>query len=248
MTVIWNVSLYLRLEYDFSMENNTLSPQDQTSHNLSMKPKSKSSAKTLLVILLVLLVLAAGAAAGYFYSQKDKDQAVKDAQAVATAESNKTGNNQSTTETRPTHETTPPKTKEGKTCNADELSLTTAVADGGGAAGTIYYSIVLTNKGSRSCDLGGYPGVSLVNDNGNQIGSPADRVTGQPEALVTLAPGAKAQAVIGVPQSNNFPAGQCKEGATKLRVYPPSDTGYLSGLSEIKSWCPGFNVAPVKAV
>lgn len=155
-------------------------------------------------------------------------------------------NNKVTDPSRPTNEKTPPKVTTDPTCNADELSLKTATADGGGA-GTLNLAIVLTNTGTRTCDLFGFPGVSLVNANGNQVGKPADRATNYQEAKQTLKPGGSVKAIISYSNSGNFDSGTCQDGATKLRVYPPNDVGYLSTSTTLTTWCPGFMTSPVLA-
>lgn len=197
-------------------------------------------------IIFILIALAAGGVVGYFIGKMDKDQAVENARNQAKQEAmsqhEQKDSNGSSSQT-----TTPEKTTTDATCNADELSLT--MGEGSGAAGTVFYPLIFTNTGDRTCNLYGYPGVSLVDNNGNMIGEPAER-TPSTEATITLEPGGKTQANMGVPNSSNFPEGQCKDGATKIRVYPPNDTGYLSIASgaDITSWCPGFSISPVANV
>jgi hypothetical protein len=84
-----------------------------------------------------------------------------------------------------------------------------------------------------------------VNDNGNMIGSPAERAKNYTEKKLSVAPNAKVKAEMATANSANFSDGQCKAGATKVRVYPPNDVGYLSVTSPIASWCPGFVISPV---
>ena len=180
--------------------------------------KPRKGLKVFVWILVILVVLAGGAAAGYFYGQYQKDQAVErakqDAQTAAQAEINKAK------EEANQQKTTPEKTETTATCNADELSLALESADA--AAGTYSYNLVFTNIGNRNCTLYGYPGVSLVNDNGNMIGSPAERTENSQELTLTLEPQGKVQSVLYAQNSDNYPAGECKDGATKLRVYPPN--------------------------
>lgn len=107
------------------------------------------------------------------------------------------------------------------------------------------YDIVFKNSGARPCTLGGYPGVSLVNDNGNQVGQPAERIAGYAEGVLTTIPGKSVKAILRISQSSNFGVGVCKDGAVKLRVYPPNDTGYISAVSPVSMWCPGFTISPV---
>lgn len=187
------------------------------------------------LIVLVIIVAGGVAAGGYFlaiWHTNEKDNAAK----TATTDTSKTTADA---------ELTPAKKVTLTTCNADELSLATA-ANGDSGAGTLSFNLVLTNIGKRDCILGGYPGVSLVNDNGNQIGTPAERTTNVAEKTVTLKPTEKAQSTLYYTNADNYDDGVCKDGATKLRVYPPNDTGYLSVIlpSEV-DWCPEFQVSPV---
>lgn len=191
--------------------------------------------KALKIIGLIILVLAAifGIAAGGY--------------ALANSQNNQSNNTANTNDndSNNSNNTTPAKTVTVTTCNADELSLTTAPSDQAGA-GTLALNLVMTNTGTRSCTLVGYPGVSLVNDNGNQIGQPAARTTNSTENTITLATGNSVKATVYYSEEGNFDAGVCTDGATKLRVYPPNDTGYISvAQSEVTAWCPGFQTSPV---
>ena len=190
--------------------------------------------------LIIIVILALGGAGGYFLGKMHKDQEVDLAKVTAKQDTLQ----QIKVEAEKVQEKAPAKAAADTTCNADELSLVAAVgADSG--AGTLAYDLVLTNTGKRTCILGGFPGVSLVNDNGNQIGMPAAHAKNYIEKKLTLAPSGKVKATVSIANSANFSDGQCKSGAAKLRVYPPNDTGYLSVISPIESWCPGFEVSPV---
>jgi hypothetical protein len=94
---------------------------------------------------------------------------------------------------------------------------------GDGAAGSIYYSLELTNLWGRPCTLAGYPGVSAVDLRRRQLGSAASRNPARPPHVVTLAPGASATSVLQVAQALNFPRSACRPTeAAGLRVYPPN--------------------------
>lgn len=159
---------------------------------------------------------------------------------------NNTTNNNDDNNNNSSSNNVQPKVVTEPTCNADELSMVLGEGNGTGA-GTLSLTLVFSNNGTRECTLGGYPGVSLVNNNGNQIGSPADQTPNTEAKTVTLAVGASASATVTYPEEGNFDAGTCKDGATKLRVYPPNDFGYLSVASPITGWCPGLQVGPVIA-
>lgn len=207
------------------------------------QPKKSKAGKIILLMLLILALVAGGVAAGWYVGKMEKDKAVEDAKNTAKQEAQKDSAKKE--EAKPTETTPQAKTTTETTCNADELSL--SMKDSGqSGAGTLAYDLVFKNTSQRSCTLGGFPGVSLVNENGNMIGSPADRAKNYEEKKLTLTPGKEVKATLSVANSTNFDEGQCKEGAVKLRVYPPNDTGYLSVMSSpIDSWCPGFLTSPV---
>jgi hypothetical protein len=114
----------------------------------------------------------------------------------------------------------------GAECKAADLKL--GVGQSEGAAGTVYRSVLFTNKSNRSCTIQGFPGVSYVTgDDGHQVGPAAVRV-GAKGAVITLSPGATAQAPVGFTQVRNFDSAACKPTPVKgLRIYPPHDTASM---------------------
>jgi Protein of unknown function (DUF4232) len=111
-------------------------------------------------------------------------------------------------------------------CTTSDLRV--KVGSSNGAAGTIYYSIDLTNISTSNCFLQGYPGVSLVSagtNAGSQIGADAKRDPVVPAKQITLAPGSTANAQLGVAEAGNFPASSCHQvTAHWLKVFPPDQT------------------------
>ncbi len=208
------------------------------------QPKKSKAGKVILMTLLALVLIGAAVAAGWYVGNMSKSQAVDDAKKTAREAALKEVADKNAKEPEPQSSSQAKTTKE-TTCNADELSLAMKDSSESGA-GTLAYDLVFTNTSQRTCTLGGFPGVSLVNENGNMIGSPADRAKNYEEKKLTLAPGKEVKATLSVANSANLEAGKCKEGAVKLRVYPPNDTGYLSvASSPITSWCPEFLTSPV---
>lgn len=111
-------------------------------------------------------------------------------------------------------------------CATSNLSVT--IGGTQGAAGSSVSTIDFTNTGSSSCTLYGYPGVSLTNSSGSQIGAAATRDNGRAPATVTLSPGGKANALLKVAFAGNYPSSACgPTPATSLRVYPPGQTQAL---------------------
>ncbi|MFE5836317.1 DUF4232 domain-containing protein [Arthrobacter sp. NPDC056493] len=111
-------------------------------------------------------------------------------------------------------------------CKASGLKATTD-ATGGGAAGSVYMELILTNSGKASCHLKGFAGVSLTTGpNGQPIGAPAQRDTSVAVQDVLLAPGKSGTAVLRYTQAGNYP--DCtKTAAAGFRIYPPEDTASL---------------------
>jgi hypothetical protein len=108
-------------------------------------------------------------------------------------------------------------------CTASDLGVWVAVDQGNGAAGTIYYPLEFTNLSHHTCYLFGYPGVSALDVNGRQLGSPASWGPLAGARIVNLAPGATAHTILGYHDVVVATAPGCAsvKVATYLRVYPP---------------------------
>jgi len=135
-------------------------------------------------------------------------------------------------------------------CATSSLDVKQGLAQG--YAGGVYEVIDFTNTSSAPCSLYGYPGVSLVTGPHTQIGLAAKRsTTSGTVKLITLAPGATANAQLQIVDALNYPSATC--GPTKaaaLKVYPPNQTApvYLPNTSEActKS-VQTMNIGPVQA-
>lgn len=110
-------------------------------------------------------------------------------------------------------------------CKAAGLTATTD-STGGGAAGSVYMQLLLTNTGSEPCLLFGFAGVSLTaGADGDPIGAAAARDT-TPPTEVLLEPGQAGAATLRYTQARNYP--DCTVvAAAGFRVYPPEDTASL---------------------
>jgi len=125
----------------------------------------------------------------------------------------------------------------GTACATSALRIKLGASDG--YAGGVYQTIDFTNTSGSTCTLFGYPGVSLVTGPPyQQLGVPAKRTTTTPAKVVTLAPGATANAVLQIVNALNFPSPSCQPAkAAALKVYPPNqftavylpDTSYGCG-------------------
>jgi hypothetical protein len=108
-------------------------------------------------------------------------------------------------------------------CTAGDLGAWVAVDQGNGAAGTIYYPLEFTNLSHHTCYLFGYPGVSALDVNGRQLGSPASWGPRAGAHIVNLAPGATAHTLLGYHDVvvNTAPGCAQVKLAVDLRIYPP---------------------------
>jgi len=108
-------------------------------------------------------------------------------------------------------------------CTASDLGVWVAVAQGNGALGTIYYPLEFTNLSQHTCYLFGYPGVSALDSNQRQLGSPADWGSLAGARIVNLAPGATAHTLLGYHDVavTTEPGCDPVNSAVELRVYPP---------------------------
>jgi hypothetical protein len=105
-------------------------------------------------------------------------------------------------------------------------SLQAKVGIGQGTAGSTYTVLDFTNISNVTCTLYGYPGVSLAGGQPvTQIGLAASENPTPPRQLVTLAPGAVANALLRIVHAGNYPASTCGPvTATWLQIYPPNQT------------------------
>jgi hypothetical protein len=111
-------------------------------------------------------------------------------------------------------------------CATSELKGSLGPAEG--AAGSVVQTLLLTNVGTRTCELRGFPGVSYVaGEDGHQVG-PAATMSGPRGGEVQLAPGKSAGAALKLVNVQNYDTAVCKPTAVRgLRVYPPGDTSSL---------------------
>ena len=121
-----------------------------------------------------------------------------------------------------------------RACPTSGLNVTLGAPSG--YAGGVDQAIVFTNTSGATCTLYGYPGVSLVSAPPyTQIGLAAKRDSTTPVTVVTLAPGASANAMLQIVDALNFGPATCSPTkAAFLRIYPPNQTVpvYLANASE----------------
>lgn len=108
-------------------------------------------------------------------------------------------------------------------CTAGDLGAWVAITQGNGAAGSIYYPLQFTNLTRHACAMRGFPGVSAIDRNGHQLGSPASWATRVAAHTVVLAAGATAHTILRYSDVEVSTAPGCDPvfSTFKLRVYPP---------------------------
>lgn len=127
-----------------------------------------------------------------------------------------------TTTAAPTSTAKPATTTTAGPARCTTANLSAVLGPASPGAGNLYQPLTLTNKGTSPCVMEGFPGVSVLDGAGTQIGPSATNATTTPPTAVTLAPGAQASTVL---HTLNGPLnGQaCLAKSTSIRVYPPND-------------------------
>ena len=126
-------------------------------------------------------------------------------------------------------------------CPTDQLRGGLGESQSG--AGQRYTTLVLTNTGTRACDLREFPGISLLDQNGKQIGQPASR-EGAEGPTVVLQPGGSASTVLHTSAPGLGPS--CDPASAQIRVYPPDNTAALTVTANYTA-CGGFRVSTLVA-
>jgi hypothetical protein len=184
---------------------------------------------------VALLALAATAACG----DDDSDDPTPTTSATSPTA---TESHEGTSTRPPATATRPAETPSGGApahCTADDLTL--SALNAGAAAGTHFFALSVKNVSADDCSLNGYPGVSLTDASGEQLGAPTERNPAVAATPVVLAPGEAAHAMVGLPNHQNFPAGSCEGPSASLVMYPPDETEAMTVPFEDYA-CPGFSV------
>ncbi|MYS21008.1 Protein of unknown function, partial [Streptomyces sp. DvalAA-14] len=140
----------------------------------------------------------------------------------------------------PATASTPVRAAAGPMCATSQLSVAQRGGDAG--AGNLYFYLVFTNHSGTTCHLTGYPGVSMLDASGRQIGQPATREH-PGYSPVVLAPGASASDTIHTINQQ----GTCLATSADLRVYPPGNTASVVVPAKITECYNTFAVTPLAA-
>lgn len=125
-------------------------------------------------------------------------------------------------------------------CGTSQLDVRLGGGDAG--AGNLYRYLVFTNRSGTTCHLTGFPGVSLLDSDGRQIGAPATREHNGYTPVV-LRPGGTASDTIHTVNHQ----GTCLPTSTSVRVYPPGNRASVVVPGEITNCHDQFSVTPLTA-
>jgi Protein of unknown function (DUF4232) len=95
-----------------------------------------------------------------------------------------------------------------------------SVGRANGAAGTIWYPVILVNKGAVRCQISGLPTIQPVSNvaSASSTVGPAARTNLMESVPVLLLPGGAASAGFGVGETGNYSASTCAPGSAKAIV------------------------------
>jgi hypothetical protein len=122
-------------------------------------------------------------------------------------------------------------------CSSSALTAHVDISQGGAAAGSTYVPIDFTNTSASACTMDGYPGVSFVRGpSGGQLGNPAARNPAAAPAMVTLAPGGVAHAILQVAEAGNYSQSACTPVAAHwLKIFPPNQATAIYAHYDVKA-------------
>jgi Protein of unknown function (DUF4232) len=180
------------------------------------------------------VVLAGAAAAGCSSGSPTKTTKTTTSTTTKKAHPTTTSTKPSTTVPASSTTSTPPTTSaNGSPCTTGQLSVSVGQAQG--AAGSQIIPLVFQNTGTTTCTMQGYPGVSMVDASGAQVGAAAAR-TGQTAPLVTLTAGQSTTAIF---RQANPGIINCTPVAVQgFRVYPPNQTTSVIAADSSLTTCP----------
>ena len=122
--------------------------------------------------------------------------------------------------TAPAMAAAPAQSAVAKTPTCATSQLTASLGGGDAGAGNLYRFLLLTNHSHTTCELDGFPGLSLLNAHGQEIGAPATFDRSISYSPVAVRPG---QTVSDTIHTLNSGATSCQGTSTELRIYPPNN-------------------------
>lgn len=105
--------------------------------------------------------------------------------------------------------------------------LTPSLGPPEGAAGTIFYPVILKNAGTAACSMSGYPAVSFIAGSDNHPVGVAASQDPDTVGTVVIDPGQATSANLGIANAGNFPADCSAVPVSGLQVGLPGQTDLL---------------------
>ncbi|MCW2642317.1 MAG: hypothetical protein JWP76_4623 [Dactylosporangium sp.] len=122
-------------------------------------------------------------------------------------------------------------------CHTADLDVRLEASPGGGAAGSVYLDLGLTNHSPHPCGVYGFPGMTLIDSAGRWLPTTLRRDSTL-AALVRLAPGQTGWALV---HYTHLPADDetmpCQPAAVGLVVTPPDETTQLTVNTRLDDVC-----------
>lgn len=124
-------------------------------------------------------------------------------------------------------------------CGVEELKP--AIGRAGGAAGSLYLTVTLTNASDHACSSGGYGGISFGYD-GQQVGVPSERDPSVTKTFFELRPGQSMATTLRVVNYGNYDHEDCKPiKVGGYRIIPPGETQFVF-LSDPQTACSAIGI------
>jgi hypothetical protein len=164
------------------------------------------------------------------------DTASEDTTTTSTTPASTTSTTAATTTSTAAGATSSTTTAGTPACTAGELQGELGPSDAG--AGQVYAPVIVRNTGSTTCEVTGFPGVSVLDGSGAQIGAPATR-DGAEGGSVLLPPGGVASATLHT--TSEGIGGSCEPRSAQMKVYPPNQTAAIT-FTAAYTVCGGFSV------
>lgn len=105
-------------------------------------------------------------------------------------------------------------------CHPAALRAAFRIVVGSPGAGSVSYTVRLTNRSAHACTVSGRPGLRLLDKHGKKLPTSVrpDQIGTGTAALITLRPGRTAIASPSVPGAGEPQTGRCEPTAYRLRV------------------------------
>jgi len=109
--------------------------------------------------------------------------------------------------------------------------VSAAFVNSSAGAGQRYVTLVLTNNGTASCQVFGYPGLQLLASGGGTVPTNLTRIDLASRAHVIVPPGGQVSTLLhwgAVPGPGEPQSSQCEPTPAQVEITPPNETSFLT--------------------